>query len=84
MKNWNELTFTQKRHRLYKTIVCRTIFFWGVCGKERQQFYKHIDYSTSNIDDVRTALFNEYMESVKTVFVYDFGLKMSMLKGMLS
>lgn len=83
MKKWNELNFMQKRHRIHSVLLCRTLYYWGICGKDRQKYYKHKKYTEQEIEKERLKIYDEYMNSIKSIFVFDYGYKISLLKGML-
>lgn len=82
-KPWNECSTTQKRHRIFHIIQNKTIYFWKVCGKDRQEYYNHVEINDDNVDAIRDKLYDEYVLALESGNYFDVDIKIDKISRFL-
>lgn len=80
---WSDLTTSQKQKRIYRVTCIRLLFFWHVCGKDRQHYYQQLRITDDNVDTVRDELYNEYISALKNEYYFDYNQKVEKINIML-
>lgn len=70
-KKWSELSFSQKRHRIYHVVKLRRLAFWRVVSKEAQKYFASVDLTADNVDSVKDELLNVYLSRIEDNFVFN-------------